>query len=98
MVFLDNIIRNIQPQAGTLARLLRCKERLEQARQHILWNAWTIVLNLNYHLRALLVSSQLQIALPMHGVDGVIDQVRPDLVQLTPVGFDEWQILVIIAL
>ncbi len=92
----DRIARR-EPEAGALARGLRREERVEDARLRVLGDAWAVVLDLDDHGVAVASGPDRDVAGAAHRVHGVVEEVRPDLVQLAAVGVDRRDVRTVVA-
>src|SRR5215471_4252597 len=97
MVASDDPANRVQPQAGTLADAFGGEERFEDVRLNLGGNSRAGVAHLHEHAIEFSSCPQAQFTLSLHGFNGVIHQVGPDLVELTAVGADARQGLVIVA-
>src|SRR5690606_31260508 len=82
-------VAHVQPEAGAVPDRLRGEERLEDPAAHVGWDARPGVADLDEH--ALVVDAagaHGEGAAAAHGVDRVVDDVGPDLVELGRVGRD----------
>src|SRR5437764_3002292 len=75
-------VGDVQAQAGTLADRLGGEERLEDPRPDLLRDTRPAVADLDQDAVVLPRGAQGERALPAHRLYRVVDQVRPDLVQL----------------
>jgi len=73
-------IDGVQAYSRAFADALGGKEWLKKMRLHPVGNPGSIVDNLNENKIELSGSSNNQFALAAHGIDGIVDEVRPDLV------------------
>src|SRR5580698_8199859 len=76
-------VYGVQAYSRAFADTLGGEERLKQVRLHRVGNPGSVVDNLNQNKIELSGRSNNQFALAAHGVDGIVDDIRPDLVQLT---------------
>ena len=90
-------IDDVEPQARTGAHALGREEGLENSLLNLQGHAWTIVGDLDLDPILGPRRPEQQLALAGHGVDRVVDQVGPDLIQLGAVPGDPWQLGVIVA-
>src|SRR5207244_3670307 len=81
----------IESQARAFTDLLRCEKRVEDARLDVLRNSGPVVFNFNHGIVQFLARFDLQLALALHRIDGVVDQVGPNLIQLSTVCADAGQ-------
>jgi hypothetical protein len=70
-----------QAESGAFARFLGGEKRIEDARLNGRRNAWTVVFNLHDGPRRLAPGANRELAFAVHRVGGVIENVRPYLVQ-----------------
>src|SRR5690242_3026128 len=90
--FLDDAMNYIEAEAGSFAHALGGKKRLKDARLYFRWDARAIVGDLHEHVLIFAHRTHDQLALFFHGVDGVVDEVCPHLIQLAAVGHHLWQV------
>src|SRR5690242_3137962 len=80
----DDLPGDVKAEAGPLAHFLGGEEWLEDARSYVLGYPGTGVADLDHDAIVPDGSgSNGERAVPVHGAGGVVDEVRPDLVQLT---------------
>ena len=84
----DNIMGNMQTQACALPGCFCGKERLEDTRLNIGWNSGSIIRDLNNDMLIFLGCFDSDLTFAMHRVHGVVDDVRPYLVELAGIRFD----------
>src|SRR5580658_180547 len=72
-----------EAQSRTLSDALGGEERLKQTLADFRRDARSVIANFDQQAVQLARRADPQLALALHGVDGVVDQVSPDLVQLT---------------
>src|SRR5271154_7383783 len=75
-------VNRIQTNSRAFAYALRSEERLEEGRLHRIGNTWPIVDDLDENEIKFSRSSNYQPAFTAHGVDGIINKIGPNLVQL----------------
>ena len=94
MVVDDDVAADIQPQARARSGRLGGEERIEDPRLDLFGNAGTVVLDLDHHpgFGGFRPYDQPPVGDFGHGVDGVVDQVGPYLVQFAPERLDPRQI------
>ncbi len=90
-MFLDDIVRNVQPHSGADARWLGREEQIENARLNFRRNAGSIVRDFHHDTFVLPARFDFQFPFALHRVNRIIDDVRPHLIQLAPVRFDARQ-------
>ena len=79
-MLLHNSLDSVQAEACAFPNSFGCEKRLKDVGLHLLRNSWTVIANLNDSATIVLVGSDAKLALPVHGVNRVIDDVGPDLV------------------
>ena len=84
----DDSTRGIQSQPCSLSHPLGGKEGVKDVGQNIGRNPRPAVSNFHQHAVKLQCGPNPQLTLPLHGLDGIGDQVRPNLIQLAAVGAD----------
>src|SRR5689334_22853179 len=87
-VLLHDSINRIEPQSRALADWLGREERLEDAILELGRDSGAVVADFHQNASELRCGADYQFALPVHRVDGVVDQVRPDLIELAAVRTD----------
>src|SRR5579871_2688171 len=73
----------IQPQSRSLANSFGREKWLKDVRQNLIWNSRTIICNLHHYARVLTIGAEAEFALPAHRVNCIVNNVGPDLIQLT---------------
>ena len=76
-------VYGVQAYSCAFADAFGGEEWLKEMRLHRIGNAGPIVDNLNENEIELSGGSNDQLALAAHGIDGIVDEIRPDLIQLT---------------
>jgi hypothetical protein len=76
-------VYGVQAYSRAFADALGREEWLKEMRLHDVGNAGSIVDNLNENQIELPGRSNDQLAFAAHGIDGIVDEIRPDLVQVT---------------
>src|ERR1700691_4030064 len=94
----NDSVDGVQAYPGAFAHSLRRKEWLKHMRLYSVGNTGSIVDNLNENVIEFSGSSNFQHTLAAHGIDGVVNQIGPDLVQLAPAREDPGKREVVIAL
>jgi len=79
-VFLHNSLNSVQTEARAFPNSLGCKKRFKDVGLHLGRNAWTVIANLNYSATVVAVRSDAKLALTVHRVNRVIDNVGPHLI------------------
>src|SRR5580692_7869552 len=75
-------VNRIQTNSRAFTHALRSEKRLEEVRLHRIRNTWPVVDDLDENEIKLSRSSNDQPAFTAHSVDGIIDKIGPNLVQL----------------
>jgi hypothetical protein len=88
MLVEDDVVCDVQSQAGANTGTFRSKERFEDAALNPGGNPRPVVDNFDHDFAVFGVRAENELSLTLHSVDRVVDDVGPDLVQLAPVGFD----------
>src|SRR6266702_5763335 len=91
MLVHDDPPRDVEAQAGALTDRLGGEERLEDPAGDVGWHARSGVTELDQHLIAVERGPHGERAGPVHRRHGVVDQIRPDLVEFRWVGGDRGQ-------
>jgi hypothetical protein len=100
----DDAVGDVEPEARPRADPLGRVERLEGARLKLLGDAGARIGDLHQHTVTFTrgpkpyASRCILVGFARHRVYGVVYEVRPDLIELAPVGADAGQTLVIVAL
>src|ERR1700758_1298023 len=76
-------VHRIQPQSAAIAHTLSREKGIEDARLDLLWNPGTVINDLHQNAVAFGTGANADLALSLHGIDGIIDKVGPDLIQFT---------------
>jgi len=97
-VLFDNALNCVEPQPSPLSNTLGRKEWFKDMRFSLGRNARTIICDFDDYASVLAKRSDPKLALPCHGIDGVIDEVRPNLIQFATVGTDEKRSALVVAL
>src|SRR6202012_5618699 len=89
-VLLDDAEHHFEPHAGALAYFLGGKKRIEDPGPYFFRYAWSVVDHADQDvvLDPLGFDGQVSLAGWFHGVQRVVDQVGPDLVELADEGLD----------
>jgi hypothetical protein len=82
----DDASDDVQPEAGPLADLLGCEERLEDATLYFAWYPRPVVGDLYHDKTPVPVRFDRYSAVPVYGVRRVVQKVRSHLVELAAVG------------
>lgn len=79
-MFSDDSLHGIESQARALAHTFRREERFKDVSLNLGRDAGAIISDLNYYATIVAVGSHSKRAGTAHRVDGVIDEVGPDLI------------------
>src|SRR5262245_40922464 len=96
-MLLDNPVDGVQPQSGTLALRLGGKERLEDAPLNFWRNAGAVISDFDQDVIGLGRRANPQVALAVHRVNRVDDQVGPDLIERAAVSGNARQVVGVLA-
>src|SRR5579863_7937762 len=96
MMLLHDANGGIQSEAGAIADAFGGEERIENPVLNFRRDAWAVVANLDDHRVELAAGADSQFAVSVHGVDSIVDQVRPYLIQFTAIRADPRQFSIII--
>src|SRR6266849_9350191 len=88
---------DVQAEARSAADVLRREERLEDPRLDLRRDAWPIVGDLDQDADVLPGGADSQVSLAVHRVDGIVDEIGPDLVELAAVRVDTGQAPIVLA-
>src|SRR5258708_14191102 len=81
-----------------ISNSLCCKERLEDVGLHLGRNSWSVIANLNYNATVVAVGSNSQLSFSAHGIDGIVDDVGPHLVEFAPERIHQQRYPLVVAL
>src|SRR5260370_28465640 len=95
MLFAHNPRRSIQTEARAVADLLRSEKGLEDARTNFRRNSRTIVADLDDDAVQFPERVDAQLTLAVHGVDCVVDEIRPNLVQFATIRANAGQVRIV---
>src|SRR5215475_13214948 len=85
-MFFHNPLNRIQPKACALTDALGCKEWLKDARLNFRRNAGAAIANLNHDATIIPKGPDAKLTLAAHGVNRIVDDVGPNLIQLAAEG------------
>src|SRR6185437_3274820 len=97
-MLLHNPLNCVQPESGPLSNALSCEKRFEDVGLHVRWNSRAIISNLNHNASVVAIGAHPKLALAVHRIDRVIDDVGPDLVELAAERIHQQRNSLIIAL
>src|SRR5260370_26895554 len=81
-VFFHDTLNRVEAQPCSLPYPLGCEKWFKDVCLNFGRNAWTVVANLHHNATVVLIGSHSKLAFSAHGVDGVINDVGPDLIEL----------------
>src|SRR6202165_5634032 len=81
-VFFHNALNCVEAQPCSLPYSLGREEWFKDVCLNLGRNAWTVVSNLHHDATVVLIGSHSKLAFSTHGVDGIIDDVGPHLIEL----------------
>ena len=84
--FLHNAVNDIQSKAGSLAHTFCREKRLEDVRLHFERDARAVVRDFHKHVFIFASGADGKLSIFFHSIDGIVDQVGPDLIELAAVG------------
>ena len=91
-------VDGIQAYSRSFTDALGRKERLKDMRLYRIGNTGTVVDDLDENEIELSGSSNNQLALASHGIDGIVNEVGPDLIQFAPACEDPGKVGIELAL
>src|SRR5262249_31710017 len=91
VVFSDDAVDRVQPQSGAFALRFRGEKGVEDAPLDFRRNARPVVNDLDQNVVRFGRGMNPQVSPAVHGVDGVVDQVRPDLIERAAEGVNARQ-------
>src|SRR5271157_2254356 len=97
MMIPDNAANRIQSQTRPLADSLGGEKGVKNVGQNRGGNSGSVVANFDEDAVEFTRGPHSQLALPLHGLDGIGNQVRPNLIELTAIGANFGKIFVIFA-
>src|SRR5437660_1770165 len=81
-MLLHNSLNGVEAEAGAFANSLGGKKRLKDVGLYLAGNSRAVIADLNYYATVIAVGSDAKLAFAVHGVNRVINNVSPDLVEL----------------
>src|SRR5260221_11886401 len=96
VLFHDSLHR-VEAEAGSFSNTLGREKGLKDVRLNLGWYSRTVIADFHDRARIVAIGSDAKFALSMHGVDGVVDDVRPDLVEFAAKGIHAKQLGRIVA-
>ena len=92
----DDPPHNIQPEPSPLAYLFRRKEGIEDTSTQLGRNPSSLVDDLNQHSVLLMSCPNAKLSMPVHGVNRIVNQVRPYLIELASLSQDTRQLGIVV--
>src|SRR5713226_6552611 len=80
-VFFHDALNRVEAQPCSLAYSLGSKEWFKDVWLNLGRNPWTVVADLHHDTTVVLIGSHSKRAFSAHGVDGIIDDVGPNLIE-----------------
>src|SRR5690242_15155017 len=96
-MLLHNSLDGVQPESGALPDAFGGEERLEDVGLHVSRNSWPVVANFHDYAGIVTVGSHSKLAFAAHGVNRIVDQVGPDLVEFAAERIHEQRNTLVIA-
>ncbi len=97
-VFFHDALDGVEAEAGAFSNSFGGEKGLEDMRLDFFGDAGTVVADFYDHASVFAVGADAKLAFTVHRVDGVIDEVGPDLVEFAAKGIHEQGNALIIAL
>src|SRR5215472_17816013 len=85
---LNDAVHDIEPKPGALADSLGGEKRFKNTGLDIRWNSRPVVGDFDEDKIVLARGTDGQVAVAVHGVGGVINQIGPDLIEFAAAGHD----------
>src|SRR5215470_379611 len=85
---LDDAVHDIESEAGAFADFLGSEKRFKNTGLDIRGNSRAVVGDFDEDKVVLVRGTDGQVAVAVHGVGGVVDQVGPDLIEFVAAGHD----------
>src|SRR6202521_5503034 len=80
-VLFHDALNRVEAQSCSLPNSLGREEWFKDVCLNLGRNAWTVVADLHHNATVVLIGSHSKLAFSAHGIDGVIDDVGPDLIE-----------------
>src|SRR5579863_4738208 len=97
VMFLNDAHDGVEAEAGAFANGLGGEEGIEDARFDFRRNAWAVVADLDANGVKVAAGTDAEFALAVHGVDSVVDEIGPNLVEFAPESADAREIGSVVA-
>ena len=81
-VLLHDTLNRVEPEASPFADSLGGKERFEDMRLYLGRNSRSVIGDFNYDTIVFAIRSDSKPALASHSIDGIVDDIRPNLIEL----------------
>src|SRR5574340_308462 len=82
----DDVMRDMQSQASSRTWRLGRKEWLKDSVHDVPCDTGTVILDFDIYPIVMKIGSQINLAFPLHGINRIINDIGPDLVQLARIG------------
>src|SRR4029077_292893 len=83
-VLLHNSLNRVETESCALSDSFGCEERLKDVGLDLGRNSRTVIADLNHNTTVVAISSNSKLSLSAHRVDGIIDEVGPNLIEFAP--------------
>ena len=93
----DDIMADIEAQTSALALRFGGEKGVEDFALNFRRDPRSIIFDFDNYPIFFLKSAQDNLPLSIHGASGVINDIGPNLIKFTPISFDHWQGLGVIA-
>src|SRR5215475_9680638 len=90
---LDQPAHDVQPKSCAFTDGLRSKKRIEDTVANFDRNTMPVIDHTDRYMITLTSGDDFNLATLVHGIQRVIDQVRPDLIELASESMHRWKIL-----
>src|SRR5579862_5195167 len=80
-----DLVTDLQSQSCPLTHVLRREERIEDQPLDGIWDTGAVVHHLDQHVLGLARGTHGDSTATIYGIEGVVEQVRPNLVKLAPI-------------
>ena len=80
-MFFYDALDGVEAETGALSDALGGEKRFEDMGADVRWNSRTVVDDLDHDPLVIAIRADFQFALAIHGVDRIVDQVGPNLVE-----------------
>jgi len=98
LVLLHNSLDGVEAEARALPNSFSGEKRFKDVRFYLGRNSGTVIADLDYDTSILAIDSDPKLTLSAHRVNGIVNNVGPDLIELTPKRIHEKGDALVIAL